>query len=90
MGHVGHFKPTHMFHPSSGTPLDAYRGRAKFNHVAPGGVFLLLQNGVSQVRAVALGEGGQKPLRADEAGGQLAVMRLDSKRCMKHPELEVS
>ena len=24
MGHVGHFKPTHMFHPSSGTPLDAY------------------------------------------------------------------
>jgi len=24
MGNVGHFKPTHMFHPSSGTPLDAY------------------------------------------------------------------
>jgi len=24
MGHVGHFKPTHMFHPSSATPLDAY------------------------------------------------------------------
>jgi hypothetical protein len=24
MGHVGHFKPTHMFHPSSGTSLDAY------------------------------------------------------------------
>jgi hypothetical protein len=24
MGHVGHFKPTHMFHPSSGTTRDAY------------------------------------------------------------------
>src|SRR5271156_6794323 len=36
MGHVDHFKPTHMFHPSSGTPLDAYTAVATGGGKSPG------------------------------------------------------